>query len=101
MWTFLRKTVCAIAPPISAAAMLSRKADSTKTMASSAKAPFQSSGRKRGSACGTSLRSKWSARSAKPTSRQKRLTMPTHSWSTWATSPATPGPSAKPVKISL
>ena len=49
---------CAIAPPISAAAMLSRKDDSTKTITSSTKAPFQSSGRKRGRTSGTSLFSK-------------------------------------------
>ncbi len=43
--TLPRNTVCAIAPPISAAAMLSRNADSTNTIASSTKQPFQSSGR--------------------------------------------------------
>mgnify|MGYP003693943631 CR=1 FL=1 len=41
---------CAIVPPISAAAMLSRKLDRTNTMTSSTKPPFQSSGRKRGAA---------------------------------------------------
>ena len=45
MWTLPRNTVCAIAPPISAAAMLSRKEDSTNTMTSSTKAPFHSRGR--------------------------------------------------------
>ena len=47
-----RNSVCAIAPPISAAAMLSRNDDSTNTIASSAKQPFQSSGSSRGSASG-------------------------------------------------
>ena len=45
MWTLPRKTVCAIAPPIIAAAMLSRKLEPTNTSTSSRKAPFQSSGK--------------------------------------------------------
>ena len=45
MWTFLRNTPAAMVPPISAAAMLSRKDESTKTITSSMKPPFQSSGR--------------------------------------------------------
>ena len=49
MWTFARNSWCAIAPPIIAAAMLSRNDDSTKIMMSRTKPPFQSSGRKRGS----------------------------------------------------
>ena len=45
MWTFLRNTPRAMVPPMSAAAMLSRNDDSTNTMTSSMKPPFQSSGR--------------------------------------------------------
>jgi hypothetical protein len=45
MWTRPRNTLDAIVPPISAAAMLSRKLDSTNTMTSSTKPPRQSSGR--------------------------------------------------------
>jgi hypothetical protein len=43
--TLPRNSVWAMAPPIMAAAMLSRKLESTKTITSIAKAPFQSSGR--------------------------------------------------------
>ncbi len=45
MCTLCRNTVAATVPPIRAAAMLSRKLDSTNTIASSRKAPRQSSGR--------------------------------------------------------
>src|SRR5215204_4776038 len=41
MWTFPAKTWRAIVPPISAAAILSRKPDRVKTIASSTKPPFQ------------------------------------------------------------
>ena len=53
MCTLPRNTCRAMVPPISAAAMLSRKLDSTATMTSSTKPPFQSSGRKRGISSGT------------------------------------------------
>ena len=48
----------AIVPPISAAAMLSRKLESTNTMIKRTKPPFQSSGRILGSTTGTWLFSK-------------------------------------------
>ena len=58
MCTLPRNTVAATAPPIIAAAMLSRKLDSTKTSTSSTKPPFQSSGRYLGRMAGTRLSSK-------------------------------------------
>ena len=51
-WTRPRKTVAATPPPIIAAAMLSRKADMTQTIASSANAPFQPLGSSTGSRSG-------------------------------------------------
>ena len=75
--------------------MLSRNDDSTKTIARSAKQPFQSSGSSFGSASGTWLFSKCRDRIAKPSSRQARLAMITHSWRRCVDSPARPGPSGK------
>ncbi len=95
------KTTPAIVPPMSAAAMLSRKEESTKTIASSANAPFQSPGRYFGSAAGTLLSSKCFDRSAKPMSRQKRLASSTHSCPRCATNPAIPGPVFRPVTATL
>ena len=73
-------STAAMLPPIIAAAMLSRKLDSTKTSTSMTKPPFQSSGRKRGRIAGTRLSSKWRDSSAKPSSRPNRLATMTHSW---------------------
>ena len=85
-------SVFAIAPPIIAAAMLSRNDDSTNTMASSAKQPFQSMGSRRGRASGTWLFSKWRERMANPSSRHARFAMITHSCDRCVTSPLRPGP---------
>ena len=101
IWTFPRNTVCAIAPPIGAAAMLSRKDDSTNTITSSTNAPFQSRGRNLGSSAGTLLSSKCFDSSAKPSSRHRRLARMTHSWGRWASRPAMPSPALNPVKASL
>ena len=60
-------------PPISAAAMLSRNDDSTKTIASSAKRPSSRPGSTRGSASGTSLSSKCRDSSANPSSRHAEV----------------------------
>ena len=73
MCTLPRKTAFAIVPPMIAAAMLSRKLDSTNTIQSSTKPPFQSSGRMRGSSSGTWLSSKCFESSAKPSSRQQQV----------------------------
>jgi hypothetical protein len=66
-------------PPIIAAAMLSRKLDSTKTRISITKPPFQSSGRKRGRIAGTLLSSKCFDSNAKPSSKPNRFAIVTHS----------------------
>src|SRR2546429_394560 len=62
-----------MAPPISAAAILSRNEDSTKTITSSTKQPFQSCGRKRGSTAGRCVFSKGPDSRAKPRSRQGKF----------------------------
>ena len=98
MCTLARKSWWAMAPPMSAAAMLSRKLDSTKTITSRTKPPFQSSGRYFGRMTGTWLFSKWRERSAKPMSRPKRLASVTHSCPRWEAKPSTPGPDLKPEK---
>ena len=56
-----------------AAAMLSKNADSTKTIASSAKQPFQSSGSSRGRASGTWLFSKWRDRIREPQQQARQV----------------------------
>ena len=76
---FLPEHPAAMVPPMSAAAMLSRNEDSTNTMTSRRKPPFQSSGRKCGRTSGTLLRSKWLESSAKPSSRPSRFVRITHS----------------------
>ncbi len=81
--------------------MLSRNADSTKMMASSAKPPFQSSGRMAGITSGTLLLSKWRDSSAKPIRSRNRLASTTHSWPMWPASPASPVPNLKPVNSTL
>ena len=53
--------------------MLSRKADNTKTIASRAKQPFQSSGNSRGRASGTWLFSKCRDRIANPSSKHAEV----------------------------
>ena len=53
MCTLPRKTTEATVPPMSAAAMLSRKDESTKIRTSSTNPPFQPSGRYRGITAGT------------------------------------------------
>ena len=73
MWTLPLNTCRAIVPPISAAAMLSRKLDSTNTIASSARPPFQPSGRKAGISSGMRLFSKCRDRIAKPISSRNRF----------------------------
>ncbi len=88
-------------PPISAAAMLSRKLEITATMTSNRKAPFQSSGRKRGISSGTRLFSKWRESSAKPISSRNRLERITASCDMCTARPGNPVPSLKPVKPSL
>ena len=95
MCTLPRNTTLAIVPPISAAAMLSRKLDSTKIMTSRTNPPFQSSGRKRGRMAGTRLASKCLDSSAKPSSRPSRLASSTHSCARCATKPSMPAPSGK------
>ncbi len=90
-----------MAPPIRAAAMLSRKPETTNTIASSANAPVQSSGSQAGNSFGRPLSSKCAASSAKPTSSRKRLTRITHSCAKWAASPPRPGPAANPVTSHL
>ena len=82
-------------------AMLSRKPETTNTIASSASAPVQSSGSQAGIAFGRPLSSKCAASSAKPTSSRKRFTRITHSWAKCAASPPRPGPAAKPVTSHL
>ena len=101
MCTLPLNTCCAMVPPISAAAMLSRKLESTKTMTSSTKPPFQSSGRKRGISSGTRLFSKWRESSAKPISRRNRLARITASCDMCSARPGRPAPYLKPVKPSL
>ena len=101
MCTLPRNTSRAMAPPISAAAMLSRKLDSTNTITSSTKAPFQSSGRKAGMTSGSLLFSKWRESSAKPISSRNRLARITHSCCMCTRKAAEPGPILKPVKPSL
>jgi len=90
-----------MAPPISAAAILSRKLESTNTITSITKPPFQSSGRYLGNITGTWLFSKCLESSAKPISRQNRLANTTHSCWKCRPSPDRPSPYLKPVKISL
>ena len=65
MCTLARKSWCAIAPPINAPAILSRKLESTQTTTSSVKAPFQPSGRNFGSKTGIWLFSKWRGKQCK------------------------------------
>ena len=72
-------STAAIVPPIIAAAMLSRKVDSTNTSSSITKPPFQSSGRKRGSSAGNWLSSKCLDSNAKPSSSPNRFATVTHS----------------------
>ena len=79
MCTLPRNTVDATVAPIIAAAMLSRKPESTNTSASSARPPFQPSGSRRGIRCGTWLCSKCRDSSANPTSSANRLASSTHS----------------------
>ena len=87
----------AIVPPMSAAAMLSRKDESTNTITSSRKPPFQSSGRIFGISTGRCESSKCFESSAKPMSSRKRFARITHSWTKWAPNPAMPAPWLKPV----
>ena len=87
IWTLPLKTCRAIVPPISAAAMLSRKPDSTNTMASSARPPRQPSGRNAGISSGMRLFSKCRDRIAKPISSRNRLVRITHSWCICITRP--------------
>ena len=101
MWTLPRKTVCAMAPPIIAAAMLSRNEDSTNTIASSANAPFACPGRYFGSTAGTWLSSKCLDSNAKPSNRHSRLERMTHSWARWPTKPGRPSPVLNPVNANL
>ncbi len=68
------KTCSATVAPISAAAMLSRNEEITKTMSSSTKPPFQSSGSQRGRISGTCDFSNKRASTAKPSSRPNRFT---------------------------
>ncbi len=98
MCTLARKSWWAMAPPMSAAAMLSRKLDSTKTITSMTNAPFQSSGRYFGRITGTWLFSKWRERSANPMSRPKRLASVTHSCPRCVAKPIRPGPNLNPEK---
>ena len=91
MCTLARNSWCAMAPPMSAAAMLSRKDDSTKIITSSAKPPFQPSGRKRGSMMGMRLFSKCRDSREKPTSSSSRLMRIVCSWCRWPIRPLTPG----------
>ena len=91
MWTLPRNTWRAIVPPISAAAMLSRKLDSTNTIASSARPPCQPSGRKAGISSGMRLFSKWRERIAKPISSRNRFARITHSCCMCSARPARPG----------
>ncbi len=79
---------------MSAAAILSRKLDSTKIITSSTRAPFQSSGRKCGSRAGTLLASKCFDSKAKPRSNPSRFASSTHSCPRCDSQPANPGPSA-------
>ena len=91
-WTRDLNNWWAMAPPMSAAAMLSRKLEMTNTITSSTKPPFQSSGRNLGSTTGTWLFSKCRARMAKPVSRQNRLDRVTHSWPRWPKKTGHPHP---------
>ena len=95
MCTLPLKTVCAIAPPIIAAAMLSRKLDSTNTSTSSTKQPFQSSGSQRGNTAGISVSSKCLASSAKPSNSSSRLVRITHSCNRCRPKPPKPAPVLK------
>ncbi len=88
-------------PPISAAAMLSRKPDTTHTMPRSASGPIQLSGRKRGITSGAPLSSKWRDSTAKPRRRRRRFERMIRSCHIWARRPPTPGPGGKPVKMNL
>ena len=90
-----------MAPPIIAAAMLSRKLDSTKIMTSRTNAPFQSSGRNRGSSAGMRLSSKCFESSAKPSSSPSRLVRITHSCCRCGAKPWNPAPALKPVNTSV
>ena len=92
MCTLPRNTVCAMAPPIIAAAMLSRKLDSTNTSTSSTKPPFQSSGRKCGRAAGTWLFSNGSPAGRSRAAGSSRLARITHSCCRCRPSPASPAP---------
>ena len=94
-------TCRAIVPPISAAAMLSRKLDRTNTITSSAKPPFQSSGRNAGISSGIRLFSKWRDSSAKPISNRNRFARITHSCCMCRAKPAKPRPNLNPVNASL
>ena len=58
MWTLPAKTCRATVPPMIAAAMLSRKPDTTNTITSSSTPPVQLSGSSAGIASGTALSSK-------------------------------------------
>ncbi len=83
MWTLPLKTLRAIVPPIIAAAMLSRNADITKTMARSTSPPVQWVGRILGSLSGILLSSKCFAKIANPRRSPRRLTRIFHSWPRW------------------
>ena len=93
MCSVCRYTARATVAPMIAAAMLSRNEESTNTSASSTTPPFQSSGRMRGSSCGTWLSSKCRESSAKPTSSANRLARITHSLREVPMSP--PGPACR------
>src|SRR5262249_17969659 len=100
-WTLPRKTWCAIAPPINAPAMLSRKLDSIQIRASKRNPPFQLCGKNFGSTAGNWLVSKRSASKAKPVSRPSRFVKVTHSCANDLTKAPKPGPVEKPVKKNL
>ena len=91
----------AMVPPISAAAMLSRKLEITNTTTSSRKPPFQSSGRKAGISSGMRLFSKWRESSAKPINSRNRFERITASCCMCEARPESPVPYLKPVKASL
>ncbi len=101
MWTLPLKTCRAIVPPISAAAMLSRKLESTNTMASSASPPVQPSGRNAGISSGMRLFSKCRERIAKPISSRNRFARMTHSCCRCSARPRSPAPNLNPVKSEL
>ena len=102
MCTLARNSWCAIAPPISAAAMLSRNDDSTNTITSSTKPPCQSAGRKRGSTSGHAALLEV-PRQQRESHQQQEQVGEDHPLvpQVQRASPAMPGPSLKPVNSEL